>query len=1044
MKNTLLTKKPTWLKFLSLACLLLVFPVVSFGQVSMTTTGSYSQNFNALPTSASSAWWSNNSSISSWYSAASGTAVTNLLVTTNGTTAGYYSMPSTATPADRSFGTQNTNSTGAYAYGVVLTNNSSSTITDIKVAYTGEQSRRENKAAADKIAFFYKTATTASAASTFAWGATASNNAPLSGFTAVTALDFTSPQVGATTAANLDGNLAANRTVISATAIPSLSLAAGSSIMLVWYDANESGNDHTLTIDDVTVSWTVAPSVVAPTVTNTTAADITSNSATLAGNVTATGGDAITATGSVYALTSADSTPTIGETNVTNLATALPGSGTGTFSNTTGTVLAVNAQYSYNAYATNGVGTSYGTAATFYTLAVTPNAPVVGSPTTSSLTVVLDTDDANPSGTEYAIQETGGLYVQANGSLGASPVWRNETAWGTVTVTGLTSVTTYTFQVKARNGANVETAFGATASATTNANSSPTVEADTLTAFGALCLNNSATNNFGLIGYNLTADDVTVGPLAGYTFAASLNGTYTASLSFTPDVNGEVAETVYVKFTPTAVASYNGLIAITGGGLSSAVNVSVSGSGINTPVTAVTGASASVTATTAVLNGSFTAGCSAVTASGIEYSVNADFSASATVAFGGTVSSLSPNTTYYFRTYAVDATGTVNGNSSNFTTLNLSDADATAATSVGTDAFTANWVAIPGATGYRLDVSTSPTFGNTTTEVAVGFDFQTSSTNASSGLAANNALVLTTVGGASAITSGTVSGANTARADNWNSGNGSKYWEVANISTVGLVNVKVSSKQRSSNAGPRNFKLQYKVGNGTYTDVTGGAVVLADNLTTGVLTDLALPSACDNQSSISLRWIMTSNTSVNNSTVSSAGASNIDDIVVSGTQNTPVFVSGYENLSVGNTLSQVVSGLSSNTTYYYRVRATSANSTSANSDVISVTTEAILATFDAIAQTGFECANASFALSGLTPGANTVYYTLNGTPSSTFVFADGNGDATLDLPLTDANNGQTLAVTAVELFNTPASNVTITPSANSAIAVSVTATITPT
>ena len=94
-------------------------------------------------------------------------------------------------------------------------------------------------------------------------------------------------------------------------------------------------------------------------------------------------------------------------------------------------------------------------------------------------------------------------------------------------------------------------------------------------------------------------------------------------------------------------------------------------------------------------------------------------------------------------------------------------------------------------------------------------------------------------------------------------------------------------------------------------------------------------------------------------------------------------------------------------------------------------------------QTGFECANASFALSGLTPGANTVYYTLNGTPSSTFVFADGNGDAALDLPLTDANNGQTLAVTAVELFNTPASNVTITPSANSAIAVSVTATITP-
>jgi hypothetical protein len=275
----------------------------------------------------------------------------------------------------------------------------------------------------------------------------------------------------------------------------------------------------------------------------------------------------------------------------------------------------------------------------------------------------------------------------------------------------------------------------------------------------------------------------------------------------------------------------------------------------------------------------------------------------------------------------------------------------------------------------------------------------------------------------------------------WDGGNNAKFWQI-DIATLGYSNLKLSSVQRSSNTGPKDFKVQYKIGSGSWTDVPGAAVTVANNWTTGVLNNVTLPAACNNQASVLIRWIMTSNLQVNSGNVASTGTSGIDNILING--QAEAFVEGYQNLSVGNVTSYAVTGLTSNTTYYYRVRATSANSTSANSDVISVTTEAILATFDAIAQTGFECANASFALSGLTPGANTVYYTLNGTPSSTFIFADGNGDATLDLPLTNANNGQTLAITAVELFNTPASNVAITPSANSAIAVSVTATITPT
>ncbi len=50
------------------------------------------------------------------------------------------------------------------------------------------------------------------------------------------------------------------------------------------------------------------------------------------------------------------------------------------------------------------------------------------------------------------------------------------------------------------------------------------------------------------------------------------------------------------------------------------------------------------------------------------------------------------------------------------------------------------------------------------------------------------------------------------------------------------------------------------------------------------------------------------------------------------------YVTGYHNLDVGNTLSHSVTGLSTSTTYYYRVRAYNGNGTSGNSNVVSVTT----------------------------------------------------------------------------------------------------------
>jgi hypothetical protein len=50
------------------------------------------------------------------------------------------------------------------------------------------------------------------------------------------------------------------------------------------------------------------------------------------------------------------------------------------------------------------------------------------------------------------------------------------------------------------------------------------------------------------------------------------------------------------------------------------------------------------------------------------------------------------------------------------------------------------------------------------------------------------------------------------------------------------------------------------------------------------------------------------------------------------------YLSGYQNLDVGNTISRSVTGLSANTTYYYRVRAYNSAGTSGNSNVVTVTT----------------------------------------------------------------------------------------------------------
>jgi hypothetical protein len=366
--------------------------------------------------------------------------------------------------------------------------------------------------------------------------------------------------------------------------------------------------------------------------------------------------------------------------------------------------------------------------------------------------------------------------------------------------------------------------------------------------------------------------------------------------------------------------------------------------------------------------------------------------------------------------------------------------DAASITSLG---FTATWDAVAGAASYRLDVSADPDFtGASLPLVAWNFPGNPDDAVADGGIVTNAASAITIGGGANTLTFTNSTNTSAARAINWNSGSGIKYWE-ASFSTSGYSGVTVSSKQRGSGTGPRDFKLQYKVGAaGTYADVPGANVTVADNYTTGVLTNVALPAAAYNQASVYLRWIMTSNTSVGNGTVATNGAGNIDDILIQGAAS--VFVPGYDDLNVGDVTSYSVTGLSPETNYYYRVRAVGGGA-SANSNSIAVLTAPTPPTFENIVQvagTVCEGTSATFNVTGLVENKTSVLtYNINGgAPQTASIDANASGFGSFDAVLVLVNNGQVLTVTSVDRADFPGNPTAVTTSNTVTLSVNANAT----
>lgn len=209
--------------------------------VSLTSAGAASsQNFNTLSNTAGST--TNNLTITGWYLTESGGGARDneqyAVDTGSSNTGDTYSYGS-AGDTERALGGQQSG-TLIPIIGACFTNNTGNTINSLSIAYTGEQWRISNTAAArdDRLDFQYSLNATSLTTGTFA---------------DVNALDFTNPVKTSATAGALDGNLAANRTTVSST-ISSLSVANGATFWIRWTDLNASGADDGMAVDDFSLT----------------------------------------------------------------------------------------------------------------------------------------------------------------------------------------------------------------------------------------------------------------------------------------------------------------------------------------------------------------------------------------------------------------------------------------------------------------------------------------------------------------------------------------------------------------------------------------------------------------------------------------------------------------------------------------------------------------------------------------------------------------------------------------------------------------------
>ncbi len=245
---------------------------------------------------------------------------------------------------------------------------------------------------------------------------------------------------------------------------------------------------------------------------------------------------------------------------------------------------------------------------------------------------------------------------------------------------------------------------------------------------------------------------------------------------------------------------------------------------------------------------------------------------------------------------------------------------ATAATAVNANNFTAHWNAVPQATAYLLDVSEYATFGTTgTANILESFETGLSTSSYGSG-------TVTLTSGSWSVNA-VLRAAVSSAYDGYGAQLRASDGKMTSPSFSKVTSVTFFAKRGSSAS---TLKVS-KIVNGVTT----------------LLESLPLDNVFD-------EYTVAVNETANDVKIvleNGSGVGYIDELTINYASVTPSFVAGYEDLNVGNVTSYVVTGLNPNTTYHYRVRAKNASTTSANSNVIDVTTAFSTVTWNGTAWT---------------------------------------------------------------------------------------------